>query len=749
MEKYPLRTALIGCGAIAQQLHLPVLVGHPDINLVAIVEPNLERARYFAKGYNVPCVSRDVSELDFRQIEAAVIATPPFHHAPCAIELMEKGLHVLVEKPMAITCQDALKMVETAEKKGVILSVVFFRRLYPSFRLLKALVDAQVFGKVKGFHIQGGGFYNWPSASLGNMKKELAGGGVLIDFGSHMVDLMFGLLGGEVESFSYRDNARGGIESDCEIDIRLKYQDKEIEGKIELARTRNIGNFIRVLCDNAILEFQVNDRFNIKVFPRANELDDFYFEQKAKFLEVLSWEHKNENESWFATFARQYDDWLKAIAEKREPILSGRSGLVTVKLIEDCYANPKKIDEPWVETEESPNIWIKNKPNNIKKVFLTGATGFIGSRVAEILRLREGLEVRALVHNPGNASRLARLDVEMVQGDLGSKTDLIKLMDGCDAVIHCAIGTAWGEPKKIFDVTVEGTRRLASAALTSGKKRFIHVSTMSVYGDDLKLNGLLLENQPVSPVKGSIYGESKAKAEKVILDYVKKGLPAVIFRPARVFGPFSNIFITRPLMAMKEGGFEWLSSPNVPCDMVYVDNVVEAFLCALFAEENVMGEVFNIGDEDHSTWYEFYAYFAQKLGLDLPSEVSGQKTDVSSSNFIKSFINGFVQIITSAEFKSLGRLVLETDPVGTLPRKVFETVPSVEKLARKLVKADDKLPLYIPEGTYDPTLIVKMGSGGSVLSIQKLRNRLGYEPLVSRETALEKTLIWIKYAKIV
>lgn len=744
-----LKTALIGCGAIAEQLHLPVLAGHPQIDLVAIVDPNLERARYFAKGYNVPFVYRDVKEMDFSQIQGAVIATPPFHHAPCALELMEKGLHVLVEKPMATNYADAVKMVELAEEKGLALAVVFFRRLYPSFRLLKGLIEAERYGKVKGFHIEGGGFYNWPAASLGNMKKELAGGGVLIDFGSHMVDLMFGLFEGPVEIISYKDNALGGIESDCEIELKARHKGNEFQGKILLARTRNIGNFIRVFCEQGTLEFQVNERFKIKVYPAQDELSDFYLGQNNKFLEEICWEETPLDESWLATFARQYDDWLKAIFEQKEPILSGRSGLSTVKLIEDCYANPQRIEEPWVEANPSPNVWIKNKACEVKKVFLTGATGFIGSRVAEILRLREGLEVRALVHNPGNASRLARLDVEMVQGDLGSKTDLLALMEGCDAVIHCAIGTAWGEPKKIFEVTVEGTRRLAKAALKAGVKRFIHVSTMSVYGDDLQLTGWITEEQPVRPAKGSVYGESKAKAERVVWYYAGKGLPAVVFRPARVFGPFSNIFITRPLQAMKEGGFSWLAPPDVPCDMVYVDNVVEAFLCALFApEERVCGEAFNIGDEDETSWRDFYAYFAERLGLSLPEGVSAQEVS-QAGGFLRGFVNGFVQIFTSPEFKAFGRRVLQTDPIGTIPRKMFENIPALEKAARKLVRADDSLPIYEPSSGKEPGLRVFMGSGGSVLSIEKLRRLADYKPLVAREEALEKTLSWVKYAKIV
>ncbi len=745
-----LKTILIGCGAIAEQLHLPVLAGHPYIDLVAIIDLNLQRAIYFARNYGVPKVCKDVSEVDISRIDAAVIATPPFHHASCAISLMKKGIHCLVEKPMAISYQDALKMVEVAEENQVVLSVVFFRRLYPSFRLLKALIDSKRFGRVRGFHIQGGGFYNWAAASLGNMKKELAGGGVLIDFGSHMIDLMFGLFDGPVEILSYKDNALGGIESDCEIELKLYHHGNEVYGKVELARTRNIGNFIKVFCDEGILEFQVNERFTIRFSPSSGEIYDFYTQKNESFSVKLAWEKYAHDESWFSTFARQYDDWLKAIEEKKEPILSGKSGLPTVKLIADCYANSDKLDEPWVKVNESPNIWIKKKVPQIKKIFLTGATGFIGSRVAEFLCLREGLEVRALVHNPGNASRLARLDVEMVQGDLGAKTNFLELLDGCDAVIHCAIGTAWEEPKKIFEVTVEGTRRLAKAALRAGVQRFIHVSTMSVYGDDLHLTGLLTEAHPVKPAKGSVYGESKAKAERVVKYYLKQGLPVVIFRPARVFGPFSNIFITRPLQAIKEGGFEWLASPDVPCDMVYIDNVVEAFLCALFADEDrVRGEVFNIGDEDFTSWREFYAFFAERLGLSLPEKVSEKVAGVEQTGFVRRLVNGFIQIFTSPEFKAFGRRVLETDPIGALPRKIFADVPAVEKAVRKLIKADDSLPVYEPEDSPKPNLSVLMGSGGSVLSIEKLRRVLGYKPLVDREEALERTLAWVKYAKIV
>src|SRR5207249_2438481 len=118
---------------------------------------------------------------------------------------------------------------------------------------------------------------------------------------------------------------------------------------------------------------------------------------------------------------------------------------------------------------------------------------------------------------------------------------------GCDAVVHCAIGTAWGQRREIFAVTVDGTRYLAEAARGAGVQRFVHLSTMAVYGDENRMSGILDETTPARPIRGSDYGESKAAAEQMIREAVRKGLPAAILRPARVYGPFSRIFITRPL----------------------------------------------------------------------------------------------------------------------------------------------------------------------------------------------------------
>src|SRR5262249_7811421 len=155
----------------------------------------------------------------------------------------------------------------------------------------------------------------------------------------------------------------------------------------------------------------------------------------------------------------------------------------------------------------------------------------------------------------------------------------------------CAIGTAWGQRRETFAVTVDGTRKLAEAALHAGVQRFVHLSTISVHGDDSQITGVIDESTPTRAVQGNDYIESKIAAEHILQQVAAKGLKAVILRPARFFGPFSRIFITRPVQAMAAGCFQWLGQPDVPCDMVYVDNLVEAIVHALAAShDGIKGE---------------------------------------------------------------------------------------------------------------------------------------------------------------
>jgi len=280
-----------------------------------------------------------------------------------------------------------------------------------------------------------------------------------------------------------------------------------------------------------------------------------------------------------------------------------------------------------------------------------------------------------------------------------------------------------------------------------------------VHGDDSALTGVLDENTPVRPAVGGDYGESKAAAEDIIQGLVAKGLSATIFRPARVYGPFSRIFIKRPLEALVDGRFVIFGNPDVPANMVYVDNLVHAMYLALRAPDHaVKGQAFLICDPEEMTWREFYEYFASRLGLGslplTPRQASSRanRSRLATLAFWRwpgAWYRGFKEVLSASEFKALGRKVLQTDPLGTLPRWMLERVPGCELLARRIIGASDELPIYrrtFPSAP--PADIVEMGSAGVRINIEKASVTLGYRPIVDRDRALELTLEWAKHARL-
>jgi predicted dehydrogenase/nucleoside-diphosphate-sugar epimerase len=754
----PIRVALIGCGAATRELHLPVLAGHDGVRIAALVDRDLGRARELAATYGVRTVLADVGALDRGLADAAVVCTPPAHHAPCSIELAGRGLHVLVEKPMAVGAAQAEAMVRAAEEAGVVLAVGLFRRLMPATRLAQGLLDGGWLGRVLEFDVEEGEVYNWPTATLGNMRRDLSGGGVLIDFGAHTIDRLLTLFPGPAEVLEYRDNARGGIESDCVARLRLSHPLGPVEGRVELSRTRNLRNSFRFRCERGTVELRAGDRYRVTIIPADAEVVDAVRGGPRPCRVEASWADQDEEVSWYGSFRAQVDEWVEAIRTGRPCRLAGATALPSIRLIERCYADPRPLAEPWVEAgprADGPPAVHVGTPT--RRVLLTGATGFVGGRVAEILRLREGWDVRALVHNPARASRLARLPVEMVVGDLHSGADLARLVEGCDAVVHCAIGTAWGDRKAIFDVTVGGTRRLAEAARAAGVGRFVHLSTFAVH--DLTQGGVIDETTPVAPPPGNDYAESKAEADRVIARAVAEGLGAVTLRLANVYGPYSTIFTTRPVGHLARGRLVLVGpAATTPSSTVYVDDVAEAIVRALGAPaEAVVGELFTISTGDGLTWADFYGHFARALGAELRSisdeefrrrQAEGRPRRGALDRALTP-LRGVVEVATSAELKALAKRVVKTEPLYGAAKFTLKTLPVLERWASR------RLGVGGP-AVYHPDPAAAAGTDEDfefdltrpLVRNDKARRVLGFEP-VPRPRAMDLTLQWLRHARII
>jgi dihydroflavonol-4-reductase len=169
-------------------------------------------------------------------------------------------------------------------------------------------------------------------------------------------------------------------------------------------------------------------------------------------------------------------------------------------------------------------------------IFVTGATGFIGSYLVPEL-LAQGHRVRCLVRNRAKARALQRPGVELVDGDVTDKGSVLRGMAGCDQVIHLAnLYSYWEPDNSVFRrVNVDGTRHVMEAALETGVKKVVHVSSVVVWGKSAQRP--VTESTPEGP-HFTEYGRTKYEGDQIVWQlHREKGLPVVVVYPTAVLGP--------------------------------------------------------------------------------------------------------------------------------------------------------------------------------------------------------------------
>ncbi len=251
-----------------------------------------------------------------------------------------------------------------------------------------------------------------------------------------------------------------------------------------------------------------------------------------------------------------------------------------------------------------------------KTIFVTGATGLVGSHVVEE-SLRRGHRVRALVRGSSDTRWLDEWGVEKVVGDLADPEALRRGVDGADWVFNCAAKVGdWGTLEEFRQLNVEAFRHLLDAAAEARVQRFVHVSSLGVY----EARDHFGTDETIPPAAESLdaYTRSKVEAEELALKYVsKKGLPLSIVRPGFIYGPRDRTVLPKLLKALKAGRFAYFGSGNQVLNCIYVKNLVQAIFLAAEVTEAI-GEVFNITDGGRVTKREFIGRVAQLAGLRPP-----------------------------------------------------------------------------------------------------------------------------------
>ena len=182
------RIAVIGLGSVAQLVHLPNLVKIKNAEITAVVEVNKNRLHSVADKYDVKKRFTDYKELlNNIDADAVIIATPTHLHKQMAIDCLNAGKDILVEKPLARNSSEGIEVIECAKKNNRKLMVGMNLRYRPDSMLIRSLIDAGEIGKP--FYIKCGWIRKQSSSEKWFTKREEAGGGVILDLGVNLVDL--------------------------------------------------------------------------------------------------------------------------------------------------------------------------------------------------------------------------------------------------------------------------------------------------------------------------------------------------------------------------------------------------------------------------------------------------------------------------------------------------------------------------------------------------------------------------------
>lgn len=262
--------------------------------------------------------------------------------------------------------------------------------------------------------------------------------------------------------------------------------------------------------------------------------------------------------------------------------------------------------------------WIIKKS---EPILITGANGFIGSKVFEILLEYGFKKIRCLVRSNRNLSKLERIanssnaDVQFYHGNLISDNDCADAVKGVSVIYHLAAGIGKSYPDCLLNSVVT-TRNLLDAAIEEKTlKRIVNISSIAVYSNDkIPRHGLMdesceVDNKLLDRCEPYTYG--KSKQDQLVLHYASKyGLPHVIMRPSVVFGP-GKAKITGRVGLDTFGVFLHLGLNNI-LPLTYVDNCAEAIVLAGL-KKGIEGQVFNILDDELPRSRDFIRLYKHKV----------------------------------------------------------------------------------------------------------------------------------------
>lgn len=735
----PLRTAIIGGGAVAERCHLPAAAQATGVQIAWVVDRDQARAQAMASRFGVARCAADYREI-FGQAEAAIVATPPETHADICCDLLRHGIHVLCEKPLAPRAAEIEQMIQARDAGGAQLAVAMVRRFGGGARLLRRLVAENFLGVIQRVDAEEGGKFGWPLRT-GHIFQSPDSGGVIADGGSHILDLLLWILdSAQIGIHACEDDSRGGVGVNARVELSLERDGTRVPGRMELSFTRKLRNTIRIEGERGWLEGPTRGGTEVVFRPRNAESAPVALRDPgAPALDMVG------------EFAVQLDDFAASVRARRKGgCATAEECRPSIAAIEACRRLRQPMAQPW----DSIVPAAKPPSEAMGRVLITGASGFLGCRLAERLLADGRYQVRAMVRRfsgPGLA-RLCRLPVEIAVADLLDAPAIAKAAQGCDYVVHCAYGYE-GAAAQRKRVTVEGILNVLQAASQAGARKLIHLSSAVVHGNDPGVP-VADESLPFRP-GDDWYSQAKIDAENAVWRHAgQTGLPVVVFRPGLIHGPYSSTWTERVAREAQEGAILVDGGAGL-ANLVYVDNLVDAIVAAMESDA-ANGEAFLMADDERITWRDLYERYRAMIGNCPPFRSYEELAKIQQANepgwFGRCVTNAFRLMpemfrcaARSADFRARVKAIPWLKPLVRAVPKTFKQrlrIRGGRKGATEpgTAAAAAKLP---------PPAAVALCKSRTRFTADKAKRVFGYTPRVSFDQAMAGIESWLRYQRLI
>jgi len=322
-EARPLRLAVIGCGRIAQS-HLAAIASVAEAKLTAVVDVRRTAAAAVAEQHKCESIADFRDEKLHEIVDAVLICTPPQTHLEIARYFLERGVHVMVEKPLTIRPDDARAVVRLAAERGRVLMMASKFRYVPDVMKAKSLVEAGVLGRVVLYE---NSFCS--KVAMGerwNAQPDVAGGGVLIDNGCHSADIARYLLGPIAAVHAHRGLAAQALP--VEDTVRLMFKTGSgVLGAVDLSWSLN----------------KEADAY-ISIYGTQGTLFVGWRESRYRQDGSPNWVSFGNGYDKVAAFRGQIENFVATIEKRAEPLIKAEDAMASVEVVAAAYESMRKDD---------------------------------------------------------------------------------------------------------------------------------------------------------------------------------------------------------------------------------------------------------------------------------------------------------------------------------------------------------------------------------------------------------------------